>query len=96
MDILNKYPMISNNTASRILDGEAVVILPLESYVYTFDPVGTQIWELINGKNKIANIVDAIQNEYEVDPDVAEQDTVDFINELVTKKILVLNDDNKS
>ena len=96
METLNKYPKKSDNIASRILDGEAVVILPLESLVYTFDPVGTRIWELINGKNKIANIVDAIQNEYEVDPDVAEQDTIDFINELVSKKMLILNDDKKS
>ncbi len=96
METLNKYPKKSDNIASRILDGEAVVILPLESLVYTFDPVGTRIWELITGSKKISNIVKNIQNEYEVEADVAEQDTIDFINELVSKKMLILNDDKKS
>jgi len=89
---MHKYPTKSENTASRILDGEAVVVLPLESLVYTFDPVGTRIWELINGEKKISHIVKNIQNEYEVDSESAKQDTIDFIQELVTKKMLILND----
>jgi len=90
---MNKYPNKSDNTASRILDGEAVVILPLESLVYTFDLVGTRIWELIDGRKKISHIVKNIQNEYEVNPESAKQDTIDFIQELVAKKLLILNDD---
>ena len=95
MVTLNKYPKKSEDTASRILDGEAVVVLPLESMVYTFDPVGTRIWELIDGFKKIANIANDIQKEYEVGSDVAEQDTIDFINELVAKKMLMLNVDKE-
>jgi len=90
MVAMNKYPNKSENTASRILDGEAVVVLPLESLVYTFDPVGTRIWELIDGKKKIASIVNEIQNEYEASPEAAKQDTIDFIQELVAKKMLIL------
>ena len=68
MEILNQYPIKSENTASRILDGEAVIVLPLESIVYTFDAVGTRIWELISDSKKISSIVKEIQNEYEVEP----------------------------
>ena len=93
MEILNKYPKKSDSIASRTLDGEAVVILPNESLLYTFDPVGTRIWELITGRKKISSIVQDIQNEYEVEADVAEQDTIDFIRELVAKKMLILNND---
>ncbi len=95
MEILNKYVEKNSDTASRILDGEAVVVLPMESMVYTFDPVGTRIWELIDGFKKIASIVNDIQKEFEVCSDVAKQDTIDFINELVTKKMLTLYDDKK-
>ncbi len=52
---MDKYPTKSENIVSWILDGEAVVVLPLESLVYTFDPVGTRIWELINGKKNISH-----------------------------------------
>ena len=92
----HKYPNKSENTASRILDGEAVVVLPLESMVYTFDTVGTRIWELINGENKIASIVSQIQKEYETRPETAKQDTMDFIQELATKKMIKLKNDKLS
>jgi len=91
-----KYPNKSENIASRILDGEAVVVLPLESMVYTFDPVGTRIWELIDGKRKIASIVKQIQNEYEACPEAAEKDTLDFIQELVSKKMIIIKNDKFS
>ena len=96
MEIMNKYVKKSSDTASRSLDGEAVVVLPLESMVYTFDSVGTRIWELIDGFKKIANIVNDIQKEYEVGSAIAEQDTINFINELVLKKMLTLYDDKKN
>ena len=92
MEILNKYPIKSNDTASRILEDEAVIVLPLESIVYTFDTVGTRIWELITGSKKISGIVKEIQNEYEVEHEEAELDIIEFINELVSKKILVLSE----
>ena len=96
MEILNKYVKKSNETASRILDGEAVVVLPMESMIYTFDPVGTRIWELLDQSQKVADILGIIQKEYEVSREVAERDTIDFINELVAKKMLTLVDKQKN
>ncbi|HDP97844.1 MAG TPA: PqqD family protein [bacterium] len=92
MEMLNKYPIKSNDIASRILDGEAVVVLPMDSIVYTFDPVGTRIWDLITGNEKFFAIIKTIQNEYDVPAATAEQDTVEFINELVAKKMLILSE----
>lgn len=45
---------------------------------------------------KISHIVNDIQNEHEVNQEVSEQDTIDFINELISKKMLILNDDKIS
>ena len=91
MEILNKYPIKSNATASRVLEGEAVVVLPLESVVHTFDLVGTRIWELATGSNKLSKIINAIQDEFEVEADKAKQDAIEFIEELVSKNILTLS-----
>ena len=92
MEILNQYPIKSENTVSRILDGEAVIVLPLESIVYTFDPVGTRIWELITSSKKLSSTIKDIQNEYEVESENAVQDTIAFINELVSKKMIILSE----
>ena len=92
MEILEKYAIKSDNVASRILQDEAVVVLPLESIVYTFDSVGTRIWELITGRDKVSEIIKTIQHEYAVQPEEAEKDTIEFINDLVSKKIVMLSE----
>ena len=92
MEILASYPAKSENIASRIVDDEAVIVLPLERMVYTLVPVGTRIWELITGKIKLSGIVERIHNEFDIDFASAKQDIIEFINELVTKNILMLEE----
>ncbi len=92
MEILDKYPIKSELVASRILQDEAVIVLPMESTIYTFDPVGTRIFELSTGRKKVAEIINTIQDEYDVQLSEAKQDTIEFINDLSTKKILSLKE----
>ena len=92
MEIMNKIPVKSEATASRILGEEAVVVLPRESIINTLNSVGSRIWELSDGSNNVSDIINIIQNEFDVEPEEAERDTVDFINELAAKKMLVLNE----
>ncbi|MFQ5768904.1 MAG: PqqD family protein [bacterium] len=93
MENLNKYPVKSIHTASRVVDGEAVVVMPMESAINTFNEVGTRIWELADGTNTVTDIIHEIQQEFEVDAETAELDTREFLNELVEKNMITLNDE---
>jgi hypothetical protein len=92
METLKKYPMKSTQTASRIVDGEAVIVLPLESAVNTLNEIGTRIWEMSDGTNTVTDIIQQIQQEFDVEADVAQDDTLSFIHDLVDKKMIVLKD----
>ncbi len=48
----HKYPAYSAQVATRIIDGAAVVILADAGEVNVINPVGTRVWELIDGKPK--------------------------------------------
>lgn len=50
--------------------------------IYTMNEVGSRIWELIDGEKNLSEIIDIILNEFEVSPEVAEKDIIEFINEL--------------
>lgn len=52
--------------------------------------VGERIIELVDGKRSVAQIVDALLEEFEVSREQCEADTRKFIGLLVEKQVLVL------
>jgi hypothetical protein len=94
MKLLNLYPQKSPQTASRVVGGEAVVVQPMASTINTFNEVGTRIWELSDGTHSVREIIQEIEEEFEVTPEIAQSDTTDFLIELAEKKMLDLNQEN--
>jgi methyltransferase-like protein len=74
---------------ARAIAGETVVV-PVRGQVgdlnaiYNFNDVGTFIWEHIDGSTNVRQIVDAVANEFEITPEVAERDALEFIASLET------------
>ncbi len=91
--MLNKYVVKDPKTAFRIIDGEAVVVTPQDSLFHTLNEVATKIWEWIDGKSKVREIIEKVYQEFEVDRDTAEKDCLEFINEAVNKGMLILLDE---
>jgi len=93
MEYLDYYPNKSAQSASRIMDGEAVIVQPMESSINTLNEVGTRIWELADGSRTIRDIATNIHNEFDVAPDIAENDTTAFLKELADKKMISFEND---
>ena len=53
----------------------------LES-IYTMNEVASRIWELLDGEKRVAEIGDAILEEFEVSAKEAEADLVQFLQQL--------------
>ena len=72
---------------ARNIAGETIIV-PVKGNVgdldsiYTLNELGTLVWELIDGKNSVEEIVEAICNAYEVAPEKATEDVVDFLHSL--------------
>ena len=92
MDISVKWPKKSEDTASRIIDGEAVIVIPQEGVVTVLNETGAGIWQLLDGRNSVEDIINIISSEFDVSREEAEKDTLDFIEELIGKDMVVLND----
>jgi hypothetical protein len=75
------------NFVTREIAGETVIV-PVRGNVgdldsiYTLNDIGTMIWQLIDGKKNVGQIVESICNAYEVTPEEAEEDAVDFLKSL--------------
>lgn len=71
----------SERTASRVIDGKAVVIVLDAQKLHTLNEVGTRVWELADGRS-LASIADALAADFEVDRETALADAMRFADQL--------------
>lgn len=68
--------------------GNEYVLVPITNNiadmnsVYTLNETGAFIWELIDGKKSVNELIDALITEYEIDKDTATEDVFSFIEEM--------------
>ncbi len=82
--LLMRHP----RTASRVFNGEAVIISPAENVVRMLNPVGSRIWELCDGSRTIDQIATVLTEEFEVDRVHARQSVATFVTELAAKDLV--------
>ena len=77
----------SESFVMRTVDGETLIV-PVRAgvgelaSVYTFNGTGTLIWKLLESPKTIAELATAVVQEYEVEPERAQQDVVEFVGEM--------------
>jgi hypothetical protein len=85
---LEAYPHPTANARGRILEREAVIVLPDKGEVKVLNEVGARIWELADGSRSVREIAAAIASVYDVSQREAEADTVEFLQELREKALI--------
>jgi len=85
-------PKRSERTASRLVNGEAVVVSPEEGIVRILDEIGSRVWALMDGNISVLDISKIIAGEYNAFRDEVERDVAEFILELESKGMVVLID----
>ncbi len=73
----------SSRTASRVVDGQAVVIVIDRQHLHTLNGVGTFVWTHAERPIGIDQLVDQLVAEYEVPPHRAREEVLHFAGELV-------------
>lgn len=69
--------------------GEQTVILSTEGMMsYELSGVGYYIWENLNGDNSLEEILELICQEFEVSPEVAQKDLIDFVSCLEEQELI--------
>lgn len=88
--IRNQYPIQNETIVGKIVDNEAVLVIPETGKVKVLNDVGARVWSLSDGQHSVENIIAIISNEYQVDPEQVEVDVLEFIKELLDKQIIIL------
>jgi hypothetical protein len=84
-----KYVARSKAVASRTLGGEIVIMSAVDSTLFILNDVAAQIWLAADGQTSLSEIVKwNVCEEFEVNPEVAYNDAVEFVDELAVHGIL--------
>jgi hypothetical protein len=75
----------NEKTASRVLEGEAIVLTPTDSKIHSFNETGSRIWELLAEEPTVRKIIAQIRSEFEVGEEQAQADVIAFLEELAVK-----------
>ena len=73
----------------RAIGKGLVIVSPVENETHSIEDIGTFIWNRIDGKNDLENILDEILREYEVAASTATQDLQTFISQLMEAKLVL-------
>lgn len=84
MNILTNCYVKETDFVTRDVAGETIIV-PIKNNVgdldsiYTLNEMGTLIWQLIDGKRNVSQIVEQICVAYDVTPEEAVKDAIDFL-----------------
>lgn len=72
----------SPDAASRTYEGQATIVLPSRAEVKVLNEVGSRVWESIDGRRTLGEILDAVLADFDVSREQAEADVIEFIGTL--------------
>ena len=90
---LKSVPSRSPSVVTR-KTGNEYVLVPVTNNiadmtsVYTLNETGTFIWELIDGKKSVADLIIAVIDKYDIDKETASRDVFSFID--IMSKYLII------
>lgn len=87
MTSLKAIPSHSSSVVTR-KTGNEYVLVPITNNiadmdsVYTLNETGAFIWEQIDGKKSVHEIINELTNEFEIDDDTATEDVLLFLDDM--------------
>ena len=80
-----------NGVAAEVIDGEAIIINLATGVYYSMDGVGGSIWQLIEGRCRLDQIVGAIEARYDAPREQVEADVRRVAEELFREELAAVS-----
>jgi hypothetical protein len=74
--------------------GDETILVPVKAGVgeldslFTFNEVGTVIWKGVETRSSVREIVSVVQTEFEIDPESAQSDVLEFLESLIDRGLI--------
>jgi hypothetical protein len=85
---LSDKPAIPAQVMARQVGNETVILDLASGTYFGLDPVGARVWQLIGQGKSLAEICDALLDEYDVTRETLEHDVIDLAEKLLQKGLV--------
>ncbi len=75
--------------ASKVIDGEAIIINLANGVYYSMDKAGALVWDLLQTGHSLEEVISAVSSRYDVEREQAEAHVRDLVQELVQENLVV-------
>ena len=82
--------------ASKVIDGEAIIINLANGVYYSMDKVGALVWERLQAGYTLDDVIRAVTEAYDVSPEQAESHIVELVEELLQENLVVTSENGAS
>jgi hypothetical protein len=76
---LASVPSRSPDAAYRIYDGQATIVLPAKAEVKVLNEFGSAVWDAIDGRSSLAQILERLHPDYDIPREQMESDLLEFV-----------------
>jgi hypothetical protein len=70
------------------LGGEAAILNIKSGVYYGLDPIGAQVWNLLQKPHRVAEIREAVVRDYDVEPERCERDVIALLESLLAEGLI--------
>jgi len=74
--------------------GEAAILNMKNGVYYGLDPVGAQVWNLLQTPRRVVELHEAMLREYDVEPARCERDLIELLEKLLKEGLIELQEGN--
>lgn len=85
-----RIPVPGHRVASRVIDGQALLLDPGHDELQRLNEVGSFLWGLIKlRRHDVETLQQALIAEFEVDASTAQTDLLEFLKELEARNLII-------
>lgn len=91
---LDSVVIRQNELPTAEISGEVVMMNLEKGKYFALDSVGSRIWELMENKQVVEDIISILLDEYDIDAQTCQEHVLEFMNKLYTEGLLdLMNND---
>jgi hypothetical protein len=85
-----RVPVRNGDVVWQVLEGECVILNPLDGTYFGLNDVGLSFWEKVDGTRTVGDITDLLINEYDVDRATLRGDILELVEAMLAQNLLRL------
>jgi hypothetical protein len=91
-----RFRLNAEAVGAKVIDGEAIIVNVANGRYHSMDGSGAVVWQLMDDGRSVEEIVDALSQGYDVDPDRARTDVERLAGELVDQDLMTVGADGRA